>query len=215
MIDVLLVDDQKLIRAGISRLLEDQPHIRVVGECGRGEEAIHLCSRMAPQVVLMDIHMPGMGGLEATRRILLRNPLQKIIILTSHAEIALPKTLMAAGVVGYLTKGCALEDIIAAIDQVCGGEKYLSSDVAQEMALQPLKGGYTTPFDTLSPRELEIVSMFVEGRRNKDIARSLYISPKTVSTHRLRILEKLSIQSTAELIKLAMHYGFAERRIAG
>ncbi len=214
MIKLLLVDDHDLVRTGIRRLIEDHAEregIVVVGEADSGEEAVRQVSELHPNVVLMDVNMPGIGGMEATRRMLRVAPDLKVIIVTVHDQGPFPKRLLEAGAVGYLSKGCGVEEIITAIRTVMQGQRYLSAEVAQRLALDLLPGGGgATGLDALSPREIQILYMLAQGHKVQGISETLHLSPKTVSTYKSRMQEKLNVKSDAELIRLAMAYGLLE-----
>ncbi len=210
-IRVLLVDDQKLFLRGIGRLLEDHDDIAVAGYATTGEEALKLVRRERPDVVLMDVNMPGIGGLEATRRILANHPDTKVIILTVHADDPFPARLLEAGASGYLTKTCEHEEIVTAIRKVHVGERYIGADIARQLALSMLPGGERSPFDRLSQREMQVMLMVTQGHSIQEIADQLSLSPKTVSTYRYRIYEKLGVGNDVELTHLAMRYGMLER----
>jgi two-component system invasion response regulator UvrY len=209
MITVLLVDDHDLVRCGIRALLGKADGISVIGEVGTGEEAVEFTKKKPPDVVLMDVNMPGIGGMEATRKITRVNPKVKVIILTVHAEDPYPARLFKAGAAGYLTKGCKVEEMVEAIRTVHDGRNYLSNTIAQSLALSMLPGG-ESPVDSLSQRELQVFMMLVRGDRGTDISDKLHLSPKTVSTYRYRLYEKLGVKSDAELARLAMRYGILE-----
>lgn len=214
MIKVLLVDDHDLVRTGIRRLLEDRASdrgIKVIAEAASGEEAIDKVKAEKPDVVLMDVNMPGIGGLEATRRMLQVNPGLKLIVLTVHADGPLPRRLLQAGAKGYLTKGCAADEMVAAIEKVHRGERYIAAEIAQYLALAMLPGGQESPFDLLSEREMQILMMITEGQRVQAISKKLCISPKTVSTYKSRLYEKLDVGSDVELIRLALQHGMLEQ----
>lgn len=203
-IKVLVVDDHELVRTGIARILNDAPGIKVVAEADCGEEAIVQVRRHQPDVVLMDLNMPGMGGLEATRKLLKSYPELKIIVVTVHAVDPYPTHLLRAGVSGYLTKGCAVDEIINAIRSVHDGKHYIGAEVAQSIASTLISGA---PFERLSQREMQVMQMIVQGGKAQDISDRLCLSPKTVSTYRHRIYEKLGVQSDVELAHVAMRYG--------
>ncbi len=209
MIRVLLVDDHDLVRTGIRRLLEDTEGIEVVGEARSGEEAITVAQTTCPEVVLMDVNMPGMGGLEATRKLLRQNPALKIIVVSVHVDGLVPKRLLEAGAVGYLTKGCSAEEVVLAVRTVQRGQRYISRDVAQILALGTLAGG-PSAMDTLSEREMQVLLKITQGRSIQEIADVLFLSPKTVSTYRSRILKKLGAHSDVELTHLALRHGIIE-----
>lgn len=204
MIKVLVVDDHELVRTGIARILNDAPGIKVIAEADCGEEAIEQVKRCDPNVVLMDINMPGMGGIEATRKLLRTHPALKIIVVTVHAADPYPTHLLRAGVSGYLTKGCAVDEIISAIRSVHDGKHYIGADVAQNIASSLISGA---PFEKLSQRELQVMQMIVRGAKAQEISDKLCLSPKTVSTYRHRIYEKLGAQSDVDLAHVAMRHG--------
>ena len=206
MITVLLADDHDLVRTGIRRLLEDVDDIRVVGEAHSGEEAVRQVRELEPDVVLMDLSMPGMGGMEATRKIAAANPRTRVIVLTMHADKLYPQHLLKAGARGYLTKGASVTEIVHAIRQVMADRHYLSPEVAQQVALAG-SGGEASPFAKLSERELQVLLMLMEGDRIADISRRLCLSPKTVSTYRQRLFAKLGVNSDVELARLAIRHG--------
>ncbi len=207
MYQVLIVDDHRLVRSGLRRLLEDVGHISVVGEAESGEDAIRLMKTCTPDVVLMDINMPGMGGMEATRRLLQAYPQIKIIVLSIFDAKPFPTSLMQVGAAGYLTKSCGISEIVNAIDAVCRGGRYISADVAPQLALALLPGTEESSLKKLSLRELQVLLMVVQGRNVQEISSNLYLSPKTVSTYRVRLFDKLAVQNDVELTHLAMRHG--------
>mgnify|MGYP001548217785 CR=1 len=210
MIKVLLVDDHQLVRSGINRILQDAEGIDVVGEASSGEEAISLTREIKPNVVLMDVSMPGIGGIEATRKLLRVDENLKIIALTVYADEPYPTSLLEAGASGYLTKGCEVTEIVNAINTVTRGERYLGKDIAQQMALSALPGGKKNPFDKLSQREVQVMLMITQGKKLQDISDKLCLSPKTVSTYRYRIYEKLDVDNDVELTHLAIRHGMVD-----
>ncbi len=209
MVRVLLVDDHDLVRTGIRRLLEDTEGIEVVGEARSGEEALTVAPAADPEVVLMDVNMPGMGGLEATRKLLRINPAIRIIVVSVHVDGLVPKRVLEAGAVGYLTKGCSADEVVLAVRTVQRGQRYISRDVAQTLALNTLTGG-TSALDSLSERELQVLLKITQGHSIQEIADVLYLSPKTVSTYRSRIFKKLGVHSDVELTHLALRHGIIE-----
>jgi two-component system, NarL family, invasion response regulator UvrY len=208
-IRVLLVDDHDLIRYGLSRLLEDQKGIDVVDEANSGEKAIEKVREIKPDVVLMDINMPGIGGFEATSRICKGFPESKVIVLTSHSEGPLPKRILEAGAVGYLTKGCPVEEMVEAIQKVHSGQRYIAPTIAQQLALSMLPGEESI-IDVLSQRELQVLMMISRGMRTNTIADKLNLSPKTVSTYRKRLHEKLDVSNDVEMMHLAIKHGILD-----
>lgn len=209
-IKVLLVDDHELVRTGIRRLLDDFADIEVIAEAESGEVAITLVREHRPQVVLMDVNMPGIGGLEATRKLTQIDPSVKVIVVTIHLDEPFPTRLLQAGASGYLTKGCAVSEIVEAIRQVGNGKRFIGSDVAQQLAMTMLPGSDKSPFDALSQRELQVMLMVTQGQKIQEIADKLCLSPKTVSTYRYRLFEKLDVKSDVELTHLAMRHGMID-----
>lgn len=208
MINVLLVDDHDLVRAGIRRILEDVKGINVTGEANCGEDAIKWCRSEPVDVVLMDMNMPGIGGLEATRKILRYSPDIKVIMLTIYTENPLPAKVMQAGAAGYLTKGATPQDMVNAIRLVMSGQRYIASDIAQQMALSQIESDKSaSPFSSLSERELQIMFMITKGQKVNEISEQLHLSPKTVNSYRYRMFSKLNISGDVELTHLAIRYG--------
>jgi two-component system invasion response regulator UvrY len=211
MIEVLLVDDHILVRTAIELMLNADSEISVVGNACTGEEALEWLENASqvPQVVVMDIHMPGMGGVEASKRILKRYPNMKVIILTMHDEVPLPQQLLHLGVQGFLSKSCAAAEMVSAIKSVYQGKRYLSNDVANHIALSATMGE-ASPFEQLSQREMEIVMLTLQGATIPDMAQALMISPKTINTYRYRVHEKLRVRNDVELTRLARRYQLIE-----
>lgn len=207
MINVLVVDDHDLVRTGIRRMLADVAGVSVVGEAASGEEALLRVRELRPDLVLMDVKMPGIGGLEATRKILRSHSDIKVIAVTACDEEPFPSRLLQAGAAGYLTKGAGLEEMIKAIRQVFAGQRYISADIAQQLALKPFQPqGDVSPFDLLSEREMQIALMIAECQKVQSISDKLCLSPKTVNTYRYRIFEKLEITSDVELAMMAVRH---------
>lgn len=207
MIKVIIVDDHDLVRTGLKRILDDINGIDVIAEACNGEQAIEFARSKKPDIVLMDISMPGIGGLEATRRITNSCPAIRIIALTVHEEIPFPTCLLEAGAAGYLTKGSDVMEIINAINTVHRGQQYLTRDVAEKVAFTSLRNRDRTPLERLSDRETEVMMMIIQGIRNKDIAEMLCLSPKTTSTLRYRLHEKLGVCNDVELTRYAIRHG--------
>ena len=215
MIDALLIDDHALVRTGIRRLLEDSGQVRIVGEADCGEDGVQLAQQLQPDVILMDVSMPGIGGVEACRRILQRDPAQKIIVLTIHNEQTFPKRMLEIGARGYLTKECGVDEMLLAIKQVYDGSAYIAPSIAQQLALSLLPGNQHNPIDRLSRREFQVMLMISHGLTNAAISEKLCLSPKTVSTYRLRLLEKLGAQNEVDLVKIAVEQGMVEFSSSG
>jgi two-component system invasion response regulator UvrY len=211
LIRVLLVDDHKLVRTGVRKILEAADGIEVIGEACSGEEGIQLARKLRPDIILMDMHMPGIGGLEATRKLLASLPILKVIGVSVQANDPFPSRLLEAGALGYLTKDCAAEEIVAAVKQVYQGKRYLTADVARELAMAMVSGRRNdSPFESLSQREMQVMLMVTRGQSVQDISIRLSLSPKTVSTYRSRLFQKLNVNNDVELMRLAMRYGVIE-----
>jgi two-component system invasion response regulator UvrY len=211
MIRILLVDDHDLFRAGMGSILRSQDGMVVVGEYSDGEQAIEAVRREAPDLVLMDVHMPGIGGIEATRKILRIAPHTKIIAVTVLSDDPFPNQLLDAGARGYISKGSGSQEMMEAIETVMRGNYYISSDVAQKLTLTNFrKRGEASPLDTLSAREMQIMLMITRGQSNQEISDALFLSPKTISTYRHRLFEKLDVSNDVELTHLAIRHGLLE-----
>ena len=208
-IRVMLVDDHDLIRYGLRRLLEDQKGIEVDEEANSGEKAQEKIRAVKPDVVLMDINMPGIGGFEATSRMCKSYPESKVIVLTVHCEGPLPKRILEAGAVGYLTKGCPVEEMVEAIQKVHKGLRYIAPTIAQQLALSMLPGEESI-IDLLSQRELQVLIMISQGMRTNTISEKLNLSPKTISTYRKRLHDKLDVSNDVEMMHLAIKHGIIE-----
>lgn len=215
MINVLLVDDHELVLAGISRLLIDVPGIQVIATANSGEEAIKIAKEKNPDVILMDVKMPGMGGLEATKKIIRNNPATKVIALTVYDGEPFPTKLLQAGATGYLTKGAQIDEMVNAIRMVHSGKRYLGPNIAQQIALKTLEGeSEKSLFDILSERELQVLLMITSGQKVQDISETLCLSPKTVNTYRYRLFEKLQVNTDVELTHLAMRHGLIDSEMS-
>ncbi len=207
----MLVDDHELVRTGFRLILDDAEDIEVVAEAESGESAIQKIPEIKPDLVLMDINMPGIGGIEATRTIKRKYPDTQIIVVTVHSEAPFPSKLHEAGALGYVTKGCPSSELLDAIRTVVKGKPFLSAEVAKKLSLAKLSGVDSEfPFDSLSKREMQVLMLIVQGARNQDISDTLCVSPKTVSTYRHRLFDKLGIQTDAELTMMAIRHGVAE-----
>lgn len=206
MISLLLVDDHELVRVGIKSILESSGKFKIVGEATTGEEAVDWARKNKAEVVLMDMVMPGIDGLEATVRYLRIQPDARVIVLSMRTEDPFPTKVMQAGAYGYLSKSATPEEMIDAINSVHKGKKYLSKDIAQSMALSNFGNNDNNPFNDLSERELQITTRLTKGMKVNDIAEALCLSPKTVNSYRYRIFEKLHIAGDVELTRLAIRY---------
>lgn len=210
MISVLVVDDHDLVRMGISRMLADSPDISVIGEADNGETAIVLAKQLKPDVILLDVNMPTIGGLEVTKRLLQNDKNTKILAVSSLAAQPYPSMLIKAGVSGYITKGTPLDEMIKGIKKVHQGGRYFSAEVAEQLADVLLSENAESPFDLLSEREKQVAMMVVNCQSPQQIADNLFVSVKTVNTYRYRIFEKLNIDSDVKLTHLAMRHGLIQ-----
>lgn len=205
-----MVDDHDLVRMGISRMLSDVEGLAIIGEASSGEEAVTQARSLKPDVVLMDVRMPGIGGLEATRKILQYDRGIKVIAVTVCEEEPFPSRLMQAGAAGYVTKGAPLDEMVTAIRKVATGQRYISPDIAQILLTRMYDDNNGGPFDSLSEREMQIALMIVGCEKVQSISEKLHLSPKTVNTYRYRIFEKLNITSDVELTLLAVRHGMID-----
>ena len=208
-IRVFLLDDHALVRTGMRMILSSQTDIEVVGEADSGEAALPQIRSLKPDVVLCDLHLPGISGLEVTERIVRGDFGTRVIVVSVHEDGPFPKRLIEAGASGYVGKGGDANELLRAVRDVSRGKRYLAPSVAQNLALSGI-GGSGSPFDMLSPREIEIALLLVRGMRQEEIARRLSLSPKTVNTHKGRMFEKLGIGDTIALARLVTQYGLAD-----
>lgn len=208
-ITVLIADDHAVVRMGFRLLLETTADIRVIDEAESGEEACRLSTERHPDVVLMDVSMPGIGGISATRRIVERHPTIRILILSAHMDSIHPMLALKSGAKGYLTKRSAADVLIRAVRQVARGGSYLEPNLAQELALQQINGT-DDPVEKLTPREFEIFKQLACGRSVKEVAETFYLSPSTVGTHLYNIKQKLGAANSAELAVLAVRAGVVD-----
>lgn len=208
-IRVYVVDDHALVRAGMRMILSAEVDMEVVGEAESGEEALPQIRRLKPDIVLCDLHLPGVSGLEVTERIVKGDYGPKVIVVSVLEDGPMPKRLIAAGAAGYVGKGGDARELLRAVRDVAIGKRFLASGVAQNLALSGL-GGDASPFDVLSPREIEVAMLLIQGLRQEEIARRLCLSAKTVNTHKTRLFEKLQIHDSIALARLAGQYGMAD-----
>ncbi|GMT39856.1 MAG: DNA-binding response regulator [bacterium] len=205
-ITVLLVDDHMVVRTGYRRLLEQSGYIEVVGEAENGEVACRLYQEHIPDVVVMDLSMPGIGGLETARRILSRQPSACILIFSLHDNVLLAERALQAGILGYITKASSPEVLIQAVATVAQHRKFLGPDIAQSVALRNM-GEEDSSLSNLSPREMEIFRLVVEGKSGAEIASILHLTSKTVSNYLHQIKQKLNVRTSAELVHVAIQNG--------
>jgi len=208
-INVMLVDDHAVVRMGFRLLLQGTSDIRVVAEASSGEEAVRSYGELRPDVVVMDISMPGIGGLEAIGRILAREPQARILVLSAHEDIMHARRVLKAGAVGYLTKRSAAEELIHAIRQVSQGRTYLEPGIAQQLAVQQL-GGQKSPVEMLSEKEFKVFLALAKGESVQEIADIMSLSPRTIGTHLYNIKQKLGASNSAELAIIAIRSGLME-----
>jgi two-component system invasion response regulator UvrY len=206
---VMLVDDHAVVRMGFRLLLEGAADLKVAAEANSGEEAVRSFAEVKPDVVVMDISMPGIGGLEAIDRILAREPQARILVLSAHEDIMHARRVLKAGAAGYLTKRSAAEALIDAIRQVAQGKTYLEPSIAQQLALQQLSGD-KSPVDMLSEKEFKVFLALAKGKSVAEIAEVMSLSPRTVGTHLYNIKQKLGASNSAELAIMAIRAGLVE-----
>ncbi len=204
---ILVADDHDLVRYGITLMLKEFDNLKVVGEACSGEEALVFCRKNSVDVVFMDILMPGMGGLEATRRLAASRPEIKVIALSSVDDLVYARKIIEAGAKGYLTKGGSLAEMIRCLHAVVSGKRYICSDVARELAIAALESESENPFDRLSPQEFQVATMVIDCHKAIDIGACMGIGAKTVNSYRYRIFEKLGVSSDVALTRLAMQHG--------
>lgn len=203
---MMLVDDHAVVRMGFRMLLEGADDIKVLGEAESGEEAVRRFAELKPDVIVMDIAMPGIGGLEAIDRILAKNPDMRILVLSAHEDAMHARRVLKAGAVGYLTKRSAAEELIRAIRVVHQGKTYLEPGIAQQMAVEQVSGE-RNPVDTLSEKEFKVFLSLAQGQSVQDIADVMSLSPRTVGTHLYNIKQKLGASNSAELAIMAIRAG--------
>ncbi len=207
-IRVYLIDDHALVRAGMRMILSGETDIEVVGESESGDAGLPEIRRLKPDVVLCDLHLPGMSGLEVTERIV-RADGPRVIIVSVLEDGPMPRRLLDSGASGYVGKGGEATELLNAIRDVHRGKRYLASSVAQHLAFSSIDGN-ASPFESLSPRELEVAMLLVQGRRQEEISRRLSLSPKTVSTHKRRLFAKLGVEDAIALARLADRHGLSD-----
>jgi two-component system response regulator NreC len=208
-IRILLADDHAVVRQGFSLILSAQPDMEIVGEAGNGREAVELAGRLHPDVVVMDVAMPELNGIEATRRLADSAPRARVLALSMHKDAVYVREILRAGARGYLLKDAIDHDLVAAVRSVAQGEAYLSPAVS-EAVLSDYRRHVKDPLDLLTSREREVLQMIAEGKTNKEIATVLSLSVYTVDAHRGRIMEKLNLHSMGELVRFAMRNGLID-----
>lgn len=209
-IRVFIVDDHALVRTGFRLILGSEPDIEVVGEADSAEQALPQIRKLKPDVVLCDLHLPGLSGLEVTERVVRGEYGSRVIVVSVLEDGPMPRRLLEAGAFGYVGKACDAAELLKAVRDVARGRKYLSSAIAQGLALAGLQGEMASPFDALTPRELEVALLLNQGLRQEAIARQLSLSAKTVNTHKTRLFEKLGIHDSIALARLVSQYGLVD-----
>lgn len=206
---VVLADDHAVVRQGFALILSAQPDIEIVGEASNGREAVDIASGLQPDVIVMDVAMPELNGIEATRRITETTPRTRVLALSMHKDAVYVREILRAGARGYLLKDAADTDLLAAVRAVAAGEGYLSPAVS-EAVLSDYRRHVTDPIDLLTSREREVLQLIAEGKTNKEIAGSLNLSVYTVDAHRGRIMEKLNLHTSTDLVRFAMRKGLVD-----
>ncbi|SDP41251.1 response regulator [Desulforhopalus singaporensis] len=215
-IKILVVDDHKITRDGLCALIEKQPDLKIVGEADNGRDAVKLTRKLEPDVVVMDISMPNLNGIDATRQIVALYPDIKVITLSMYSDKRYVQGMLRAGVSGYLLKNCAFNELVKAIKMVISGQSYMSAEIAHIVMkdyTQSLNRDDTSPAEILTLREREVLQLIAEGLSSEQIASRLFLSVKTVSTHRRKIMEKLKIDNLADLVKFALREGLISLEI--
>ena len=208
-IRILLADDHAVVRHGFKMILSAQSDMEIVGEAGNGREAVDLAAELRPDVVVMDVAMPELNGIEATRRLTAANPHARVLALSMHKDSVYVREILRAGARGYLLKDSGPADLVAAVRAIASGEGYLSPAVS-DAVLNDYRKHVTNPIDLLSSREREVLQMLAEGKTNKEIAVILNLSVYTVDAHRGRIMEKLNLHSINELVRFAVRNGLVD-----
>ena len=208
-IRILLADDHAVVRQGFKMILSAQPDMEIVGEAGNGREAVTLAEQFKPDVVVMDVAMPELNGIEATRRLALSAPHTRVVALSMHKDSVYVREILRAGARGYLLKDSVAADLVHAVRAVASGEGYLSPAVSNAV-LDDYRRHVTNPIDLLTSREREVLQMLAEGKTNKEIAGVLNLSVYTVDAHRGRIMEKLNLHSINELVRFAVRNGLVD-----
>lgn len=209
-IRVFIVDDHALVRTGFRMILEAEGGIEVVGEADSAESALPEIRRLRPDIVLCDLHLPGLSGLELTERIVRGDHGTRVIAISVLEDGPMPRRLLEAGAQGYVGKGCDAAELLRAVRDVARGKRYLSSAIAQGLALSRLQGERVSPFDALTPRELEIALLLNQGLRQETIAKRLSLSAKTVNTHKTHLFDKLGVHDNIALARLVSQYGLVD-----
>ncbi|HEX7361713.1 MAG TPA: response regulator transcription factor [Bryobacteraceae bacterium] len=208
-IKILLADDHTIVRQGLKLILAAHSDMEIAGEAANGREAVDLAQKVKPDVVLMDVAMPELGGIEATRRMVEANPRVRVLVLSMHKEAVYVREILKAGARGYILKDAIDTELLQAVRSVARGDGYISPAVSGAL-LSDYRQNVTDPADLLSNREREVLRLIAEGKTNKEIASQLNLSVYTVDSHRAKIMEKLNLHSTGELVRFAIKHGLAD-----
>jgi DNA-binding NarL/FixJ family response regulator len=208
-IKILLADDHTIVRQGLKLIISAHPDLEVVGEAANGREAVEIAEKLRPDMVLMDVAMPELNGIEATRRLVAANARVKVLVLSMHKEAVYVREILKAGARGYILKDAIDTELLNAIRSVAKGDGYISPAVSGAL-LNDYRKDVTDPVDLLSGREREVLQLIAEGKTNKEIATKLNLSVYTVDSHRGKIMEKLNLHSTGELVRFAIKHGLAD-----
>jgi two-component system, NarL family, response regulator NreC len=206
---ILLADDHTIVRQGLKLILSAQPDLEVIGEAANGREAIDMAQKLKPDLVLMDVAMPELNGIEATRRMVEANSRIKILVLSMHKEAVYVREILRAGARGYILKDAIDSELLTAVRSVARGDGYISPAVSGAL-LNDYRKDVTEPADLLTKREREVLQLIAEGRTNKEIATRLNLSVYTIDSHRGKIMEKLNLHSTGELVRFAIKNGLSD-----
>ncbi len=208
-IKILLADDHTIVRQGLKLILSSQPDLAVVGEAANGKEAVEQAKTLRPDIVLLDVAMPELNGIEATRRMMEDNPRLRILVLSMHKEAVYVREILKAGARGYLLKDVIDTELLNAVRSVARGDGYISPAVSGAL-LNDYRQNITDPADLLTKREREVLQLIAEGKTNKEVATQLNLSVYTVDSHRAKVMEKLNLHSTGELVRFAIKHGLAD-----
>ncbi|NUS60114.1 MAG: response regulator [Lysobacter sp.] len=213
-IQVFVVDDHVMVRTGLCLILGGHSDIDIVGHAECGEDALPQLRKLRPDVLVCDVHLPGISGLEVTERVVRGNYGTRVVVVSASHEGPLPRRAMEAGASAYIGKSHDATELVRALQDAARGKRYLATGIAQQIALAGIDGNERTPFDALSPREMEVALLLTQGFRQEDIARRLSLSAKTINTHKTRLFDKLGIRDPIALARMASRYGVADPALA-
>ena len=213
-IRVFVVDDHAVVCTGMCMILQGQSGVEIAGHAGSGEDALPQLRKLRPDVLVCDVHLPGTSGLEVTERVVRGGYGTRVIVVSAVQDGPMPRRAMEAGASAYVGKSHDATELLRALQDVAHGKRYLASGIAQQIALAGIDGGARSPFETLSPRELEVALLLTQGLRQEDIARRLSLSAKTINTHKSRLFEKLGVRDPIALARMASRYGMTDPAMA-